>query len=179
MYISDSLPQPVSQQQFIDCTVGVAADANTEMERSNQGCDSGFLDLHLKYLQESGDPLQSSEEYPLTETVGTCQRPYTYYSPYEDYLRPNNRQGSASVSDYQWKFFSTEDDLFQMIQSGPVATNIDVDPEFQFYSGGVFYNESRCVNYENESIPKECRDGASGYTCLGDCKNKLPDHCDR
>ena len=187
MYISDSPPQPLSQQQFVDCTVGLEAGAGTEMVRSNQGCVSGFPDVHLKYVEESGDPLQSPEEYPLTFTVGTCQRPYTYYSPYEDYLRPNNRQGSATVSTDQWKFFSTEDDLFEMLQSGPVVTNIDVGPDFQFYykersneNGGVFYDVSRCVNYFDEQpIPEECQEGSFGYTCLGDCKKKLPNHCDR
>ena len=179
MYFSDSPPQPLSQQQFVDCTVGLEAGAGTEMVRSNRGCVSGFPDVHLKYVEESGDPLQSPEEYPLTFTVGTCQRPYTYYSPYEDYLRPNNRQGSASVSDYQFKYFSTEDDLFEMIQSGPVVTTIDVGPEFQFlYGGGVFFDQERCVSYEDEDVPEECRDG-DGYTCLGDCKKKLPKHCDR
>ena len=176
-YVSDSPPRPVSQQQFVDCTVGLEAGTGTELARSNQGCDSGFPDLHLKYVGESGASLSSPEEYPLSLTAGTCQAVVTYYG-YEDYNQIN-RQGPVSVTDYQYKYFSTEDDLLQMIQSGPVVTNVDVGPAFQFYAGGVFYDEERCVNYVNEPVPQECRVGASGYTCLGDCKHKLPDHCDR
>ena len=30
-----------------------------------------------------------------------------------------------------------------------------------------------------EDVPYECVTPEGGYTCLGDCKKKLPDHCDR
>ena len=44
---------------------------------------------------------------------------------------------------------------------------------------GVFYDPDKCVSYEFETVPQECQRGSDGYTCLGDCKEKLPLHCDR
>ena len=44
---------------------------------------------------------------------------------------------------------------------------------------GVFYDPDKCASYELEPVPEECQRGSSGYTCLGDCKEKLPLHCDR
>ena len=96
-----------------------------------------------------------------------------------------DRQGQiASVSDHQYKYFATEDDLFKMLQSGPVVTIIDVGEAFHFLGDGILYDTKSCTNYEDEPIPQECRrvsqiSGESGYTCLGNCKNKLPLHCDR
>ena len=28
-------------------------------------------------------------------------------------------------------------------------------------------------------MPPECAEENGGYTCLGDCKRKMPEHCDR
>ena len=42
---------------------------------------------------------------------------------------------------YEYKYFSDEEKLLELIQSGPVATWFDVGPDFQFYGGGgVYYN---------------------------------------
>ena len=117
--------------------------------------------------------------------MGTCPIAFTYYG-YEDYNQVNGRI-QASVNGFQYKWFATEFDLLPKIQSGPMVVNMDVaiDPitgfcPFQFYGGGVFYDEVSCTNMLDEPVPEECRrDGQFGYTCLGDCKNKLPLHCDR
>ena len=77
----------------------------------------------------------------------------------------------------------------------PVATIIDIPPDFQFGpTKGVFSKGDGCDNYKEEDIPRECQEGegytlykyklikqrkGEGYTCLGDCKDKLPKHCDR
>ena len=88
---------------------------------------------------------------------------------------------SASVTSYEFKYFSDEDKLLELIQYGPVATWFDVADDFRFFYGpGVYYNPNICASYEEEEVPPECREeGGRGYTCLGDCKNKLPAHCDR
>ena len=44
---------------------------------------------------------------------------------------------------------------------------------------GVYYSPRECTNYRNETVPEECQEDNTGYTCLGDCKEKLPLHCDR
>ena len=48
-----------------------------------------------------------------------------------------------------------------------------------FFLKGVFYDRDKCASYELEPVPQECQRGGAGYTCLGDCKEKLPLHCDR
>jgi hypothetical protein len=56
------LPQPLSQQQLVDCTAGLTVDNGTELERSNLGCVSGFPDVHLKFVMEQGGIIQTAEK---------------------------------------------------------------------------------------------------------------------
>ena len=85
------------------------------------------------------------------------------------------------MTDYEYKYFSDEDKLMELIQNGPVATWFDVGEDFQFFHGdGVYFNPDICDNYEEEEVPEECREEHGlGYTCLGKCKDKLPKHCNR
>ena len=86
---------------------------------------------------------------------------------------------SSKLADYEYKYFSDETKLLELVQQGPVATWFDVGAEFQFYGGGVYYSPGVCGNYEEEEVTPECAREAGGYTCLGDCKHQLPQHCDR
>ena len=80
---------------------------------------------------------------------------------------------------YEYKYFSDEDKLFELIQDGPVVSWFDVGEDFQDYGGGVYFSPI-CDSYEEEIIPPECaEDNYQGYTCLKECKKKLPKHCDR
>ena len=84
--------------------------------------------------------------------------------------------------DYEHKYFSNEEKLLELIQNGPVVSWFDVEEFsfFRFYGGGVYYKPDVCDSYEEELIPPECaEDYGRGYTCLKDCKKKLPKHCDR
>ena len=92
----------------------------------------------------------------------------------------------ARVTEYVSDFFTTEDHLMRSVGvEGPTATNIVITPQFQFYKGGIFYNEEECVNYEDELVPPECeevRAGLLSYTCLPkngtECNKLMPKHCD-
>ena len=47
-------------------------------------------------------------------------------------------------------------------------------------SAGVLYNPDQCSDYKTEEIPQECStEDGGGYTCDGECRGKLPAHCDR
>ena len=85
------------------------------------------------------------------------------------------------MTDYEYKYFSDEDKLLEMIQNGPVVSWMDIDVvNFKQYNGGVYFNKESCVSYEEEEVPHECRESyGKGYTCLGKCKSLLPLHCDR
>ena len=63
---------------------------------------------------------------------------------------------------------------------GPTVTTVTVTADWQYYGSGILYTED-CANYALEPVPSECqeeRDGKKAYTCLGDCKRKMPEHCD-
>ena len=52
---------------------------------SNQGCESGFPDVHLKWLFDGGHTLDSSTEYPLQDAVGECRAVPGYGAEYFQY----------------------------------------------------------------------------------------------
>ena len=56
------LPAPLSQQQLVDCTAGLTVDNGTELERSNLGCQSGFPDVHLKFVKDQGGLIKTAEK---------------------------------------------------------------------------------------------------------------------
>ena len=57
---------------------------------------------------------------------------------------------------YEYKYFSDEAKLFELIQDGPVVSWFDVGEDFQDYGGGVYYSPNVCDSYEEEPIPPEC-----------------------
>lgn len=173
------LPPPLSQQQLVDCTAGLTVDNGTELERSNQGCVSGFPDVHLKFVKEQGGSVQTAEEYPLEpeRQSGKClTRDYFHTKVGTNAVTPR-------LEDFEFEFFSDEEDLKHMVGlGGPTVTNVDVTAHWQFYGGGVYYSEDQCVSYENEQVPYGCqrnKEHKLGYTCLGHCKQEMPQHCDR
>ena len=58
----------------MDCTNGFEIDNGTEMFRTNQGCKTGYADVHLQWLQETQTPHQDAQDYPLRpdEPAGEC-----------------------------------------------------------------------------------------------------------
>ena len=58
----------------MDCTQGFQVGKDTELARTNQGCVTGFADVHLEWLQETQNPHQTARDYPLrpTEPAGEC-----------------------------------------------------------------------------------------------------------
>ena len=64
---------------------------------------------------------------------------------------------------------------------GPTVTIVTVTRDLTYYTSGIFYDAEDCDSYALEPVPSECqeeRDGKKAYTCLGDCKRKMPVHCD-
>ena len=159
---------PLSVQQMIDCTNGLGLDIGTPLERVNVACQTEFSDVYLELALEQ--PLQSAQSYPLTGTFGNCRESGTH----------NITKSSAVLQDSEYQYFTDEEALLKLVQSGPVVTVFDIGDSFYRYAGGVYYDPETCSNNEDEDVPSECKgsDG-SGYTCLGDCNNKLPVHCDR
>ena len=80
--------------------------------------------------------------------------------------------------DYEYKFFADEELLMSWLQYGPVVSSVDVTADWLNYASGCFYSR-QCANYAKERVPSDCLTPDGGYTCVGDCKNKMPAHCDR
>ena len=169
-------PVPLSAQQLLDCSLGLQADVGTQLERVNRGCadnGGGFVDIFFKYVMQRGGELQTEEEYPRKpdREAGECS-----LSPSPPPGRP--RTMGAKMVDYEYKIFADEELLKSWLQYGPVTSNVVVTPAWEFYAGGIYYNEE-CVNYALERVPRDCSTRDGGYTCLGDCSSKMPAHCDR
>ena len=61
------------------------------MARINQGCVTGFADVHLQWLQETQSPLEAARDYPLRpdEPAGECgasDDPSGYGPNYYNYI---------------------------------------------------------------------------------------------
>ncbi len=169
--IAGTSPIPISVQQMIDCSDGLTVGNGTEMLRTNLACVTGHADVYLQWALETKQPLESARNYPLTGSgrFGNCRK-----------TGRKTTFSNAVLSDYEYEYFTDEAHLLELIQHGPVITSVDVGENLRYIDRTVYYHPATCSNNNDESVPNECRgsDG-QGYTCLGDCKNKLPVHCDR
>ena len=72
--LADTLPEPISQQHLVECTLDYGTGNGTEMFRTNKGCDTGFTDVHLIWLQSEGQTIKTALDYPLTpKALGECK----------------------------------------------------------------------------------------------------------
>ena len=99
VFFVDTVPYPLSTQQIIDCTNGISDGNGTVMFRQNSNCKAGYSDLHLKWLLETQEPLQSAQQYPLLPegsdpNPGQCRRAYRPVYGYgaDYYIHINKRQ---------------------------------------------------------------------------------------
>ena len=181
---------PRSVQQVGECTDGRKLDQGTSVERGNIFCEVGFPDVHMDFIIRSVSGL-------TTEILMIDNGSGLNGSLESAQLKPESKVNSgcdtfvadpprARVTEYVSDFFTTEDHLMRSVGTiGPTATNIVITPEFQFYEGGIFYNEEECVNYALEDVPLECEESRAGilsYTCLSQngtvCSQLMPAHCD-
>ena len=54
-------------------------------DSNHQGCESGFPDVHMKWLFDGGHTLESSSDYPLQDAVGECRAEAGYGAEYFQY----------------------------------------------------------------------------------------------
>ena len=50
--------------------------------------------------------------------------------------------------DFEYKYFSNERKMMELLQNGPVATWLDVGEELPFFNTGIYYNTTLCGNNE-------------------------------
>jgi C1A family cysteine protease len=103
-----------SEQELVSCAGSFG----------NQGCNGGLMDNGFKYIQQSGDTLESN--YPYTGKTGTCNKAKT--SPV-----------AVKVTGYKDVASKNEAQLQAAVAQQPVSVAIEADQSgFQFYKSGVF-----------------------------------------
>jgi len=177
------LPEPLSVQQLVACTDNRTL-GEFPLQKLNQFCESGFSDIHLDYLRElaeRGSNFQLERDNPeVGDESNQCLTNI-----------PSANLG-VRVTESEGRLFTTEAEVEEALNFGPVETRIDILKtggfvnidrliHIQHYGGGTFYNATECVDYIMEDVPQQClRDGIPGtYTCLDGCAELLPDHCNR
>jgi cathepsin L len=107
----------LSEQNLIDCSA----------DYGNDGCDGGWMDSAFSYIHDYG--IMSESSYPYEAQVGYC--------------RYNNSQSEATVIGYYDLRSGDEGSLAYTVEHiGPVAVAIDATDELQFYSGGIFHDQT-------------------------------------
>ena len=153
--------------QVSSCTDGLGLDVGTQMERVNLYGKKGFPDVHMSYIVSAlGGSVESEANIPVD---GGCKT-------------ESLDKTSSKVDDYIADYFTTEDYLIDSLSLyGPTVTNMAVTPKLQFYGGGLYYNPEECQDYTKEYVPEQCREtraGRSSFTCLNECGELMPLHCD-
>ena len=122
MFSADTVPTPLSPQQLIDCTNGTTHAKGTEMFRLNSNCASGHTDLHLKWLLENQEPLQSAEQYPLRpdeKETGQCRRSYQPVYGADYYIHDINKR-QVSESNFVFKCFCDSKNIYYQRKKGHI-----------------------------------------------------------
>ncbi|XP_044262268.1 procathepsin L-like [Tribolium madens] len=107
----------LSEQNLMDCS----------SKYGNAGCDGGLMDSAFEYIQDFG--IMSESAYPYTAKDGTCRydasQSVTSISAYYDLPPEDEVSLQTAVANY-----------------GPIAVAIDATEGLQFYSGGIFQDET-------------------------------------
>ena len=146
------------------------------MERANTFCEDSFADIQYETLIKDLDGILDTEENNPEDKDGKDNG--------EECTIAIEDQG-VKVHEFEYAFFSSEEELKIMVAMvGPTSSNMDVNPMFQFYGGGVWDDED-CPNYREEEVPAGCegtRGGEGAFTCIHQqgvkCSELMPQHCD-
>jgi C1A family cysteine protease len=101
----------LSEQQLVDCAGSTG----------NQGCNGGWHDKAIDYLNTAGGSCEQ-KDYPYKARNQPCQKTCT------PVIKPNK----------SGKYGTTEAQLSQNLDNGPVGVAVDASGGFQSYHSGVF-----------------------------------------
>ncbi|KAG5545146.1 hypothetical protein RHGRI_017574 [Rhododendron griersonianum] len=108
----------LSEQELVDC----------DTSGEDQGCNGGYMDSAFQFIiQNQG--LTTEANYPYQGTQGTCNQNAA-------------ANFAATITGYEDVPANSESSLLNAVANQPVSVAVDGgDPDFQFYSGGVFTGE--------------------------------------
>ncbi|XP_049821346.1 procathepsin L-like [Aethina tumida] len=111
----------LSEQNLVDCSSSYG----------NYGCNGGLMVAAFEYVRDHG--IESEAAYPYTGRDGSCKY--------------DSSKSVLTVSGYTEISEGDEDDLVEAIGTvGPIAVAIDATNELQFYSSGIF-TDNTCSEY--------------------------------
>jgi len=109
----------LSPQQLCDCST------------ADYGCNGGYLDAPLAYIQQSG--VEPDVNYPYTAVQGTCK--------YNSSLAKQKITGYSFCSNYYTSatYQCNFTKIYNLLTQGPISVGIDGGTSgFQFYTSGIF-----------------------------------------
>ncbi|CAH0545780.1 unnamed protein product, partial [Brassicogethes aeneus] len=108
----------LSEQNLVDCSDSYG----------NMGCDGGLMDFAFEYVKDHG--IMAEAAYPYEEVQRKC--------------RFNKSKVVVKSSGYVDIKRNSETDLINAVGTvGPISVGIDATSKFQFYSSGIF-NDNTC-----------------------------------
>jgi len=115
----------LSEQQLMDCSKA----------QGNDGCNGGLMDYAFEYVIANGG-ITTEAKYPYTAKDGKCKSPLP--------------ASAISIKSYVDVQENSKPDLIAAVEIGPVSIAIEADQSsFQFYSGGVFDDDSCGTNLDH------------------------------
>lgn len=128
-YVKTGKLVSLSEQNLIDCSVSYG----------NEGCNGGLMDYAFQYIIDNKG-IDTEESYP-----------YTTSGPNACEFDASNI--GATISSFTDVPEGNENSLLNAVYRGPVAVAIDASQQsFQFYSGGVYYEEECSSTYLDHGV---------------------------
>lgn len=125
----------LSEQQLVDCS----------SDQGNMGCNGGLMTSAYDYIAQNG--LETEQDYPYKGRDMIC--------------KADPKKSTNIVSKYQILDQADVTQLTEFLKKGPVSVALEVQYDFQAYSGGVYRSED-----------PECGSGLNhGVLLVGQKKN--------
>lgn len=109
-----------------DVDLNLSEQALISCDTDNFGCNGGYLDLAMSYLQTTGIPLESAAPYISgeTRTAGACTAPM--------------QQDTYRVTEFEKIAPSVESIKNALVRYGPLYTQYVIYEDFMSYESGVY-----------------------------------------
>ncbi|KAJ3648356.1 hypothetical protein Zmor_020166 [Zophobas morio] len=116
----------LSEQQLVDC------------DQKSHGCSSGSKTKAYEYIIQNGGVNYASH--------------YPYHAFQNSICWYRRCELKVTIKNYMYVSPNEEALKYYVAMYGPVSVSIDVLRDFQYYSGGVYYNEKCSTSHTNHGV---------------------------
>lgn len=117
-----------SEQELVDCATG---------SYGNYGCGGGLMSGAYDYIIDHN--VDTEAHYPYQATDNACRANY-------------NNDGRYGIKSYSRLPGADVSDLITAVDKQVVSVAIEVQYDFQLYTGGVFHADASCGDYRNHAV---------------------------